>query len=278
MPLDAGEEISTIVGTSDLPRGRSLFEFGDRDGTGSAARLQHPLGIAWSEGLLYVADSYNHKIKEVDPATDKAQTLLGDGSPGDRDDPPRFFEPAGLSIAGATLYVADTNNHRIRKVDLKTQKVSTLEIAGLAPPAPVRPVDTDDSAGRKPIAVGAQRIAPGRQLTFEVELKVPAGYKLNSLAPVSYRLAAAGEQSLVAAASLGERIQIEAPAEGTTVRFSVPLASPTGKGELKITVSYGFCRDGAGGLCRLGTLTWLIPVEVAADAKDGVIKLSPGKE
>ena len=278
VPLDAGGEVSTVAGTSDLPRGRCLFEFGDKDGVGSKARLQHPLGIAFAEGLLYVADSYNHKIKEVDPATDKAQTLLGDGTPGDRDDPPRFFEPAGLSIAGATLYVADTNNHRIRKADLKTQKVSTLEIAGLAPPAPVRPVDTDDSAGRKPIAVGAQRIAPGRQLTFEVELKVPAGYKLNTLAPVSYRLAAAGEQSLVAAASLGERIQIEAPAEGTIVRFSVPLASPTGKGELKITVSYGFCRDGAGGLCRLGTLTWLIPVEVAADAKDGVIKLSPGKE
>jgi hypothetical protein len=47
---------------------------------------------------------------------------------------------------------------------------------------------------------------------------------------------------------------------------------------LKLTVSYGYCRDGAGGLCKLGTLTWLVPIEVAVDAKDSVIKLSSGKE
>jgi DNA-binding beta-propeller fold protein YncE len=278
VPLEAGGEVSTVAGTSDLPRGRSLFEFGDKDGSGSKARLQHPLGIAYSAGLLYVADTYNHKIKQVDPATDKVQTLLGNGTSGDGDDPPRFFEPGGLSIAGAALYVADTNNHRIRKVDLKSEKVSTLEIAGLAPPARVKPAESDEGAGHKPIVVAAQRIAAGKQLTFEAVLKVPAGYKLNALAPVSYRLAAAGEQALVAAADLGERIQVDAPVEGTTVNFSVPLASPAGKGELTITVSYGYCRNGAGGLCKLGTLAWLVPIEVAADAKESVIRLTPAKE
>jgi sugar lactone lactonase YvrE/thiol-disulfide isomerase/thioredoxin len=278
VPLDAGEEISTIVGTSDLPRGRSLFEFGDRDGTGSAARLQHPLGIAWSEGLLYVADSYNHKIKEVDPAQDKARTLLGDGRSGDRDDPPRFFEPGGLSIAGETLYVADTNNHRIRKVDLKSGKVATLEIAGLEPPPALKPDAPEENDPHKPIKVAAQRVAAGQQLEFEAVLTLPEGYKLNPLAPITYRLAAGGEQSLVAAQSLGERNEIEFPAEGTTVRFAVPLASKTGKGELKLAVSYGYCRDGAGGLCKLGTLTWLLPIEVAADAKQSVIKLTSARE
>jgi DNA-binding beta-propeller fold protein YncE len=277
VPLDGGE-VSTIVGTSDLPRGRSLFEFGDRDGIGSAARLQHPLGIAWSEGLLYVADSYNHKIKEVDPAQDRARTLLGDGRSGDGDDPPRFSEPGGLAVAGETLYVADTNNHRIRVVDLKTDKVTTLEIAGLAPPAPLKSVAADDKDARKPIKVAAQRVAGGKQLEFEAALTIPEGYKLNTLAPLMFRIAAAGEQSLVAAENLGGRSEIEPPAEGTTVKFTVPLASPAGKGDIKITVSYGYCRDGAGGLCKLGTLTWLVPIEVAADAKQSVIRLSSGKE
>src|SRR5262249_58928504 len=105
--------------------------------------------------LLYVADSYNHKVKEVDPGQDKARTLLGDGQSGDRDDPPRFFEPGGLSVAGETLYVADTNNHRIRKVDLKSGQVTTLEIAGLAPPALVKTTPPAETAPRQPLKTAA---------------------------------------------------------------------------------------------------------------------------
>src|SRR5262249_7121214 len=209
---------------------------------------------------------------------DKARTLLGDGQSGDRDDPPRFFEPGGLSVAGETLYVADTNNHRIRKVDLKSGKVSTLEIAGLAPPALVKTTAADETDPRQPIKVAAQRVAAGQELQFEAGLTIPEGYKLNPLAPVTYRVAASGEQSLVAAENLGPRNQIDLPGEGTTVKFAVPLASKTGKGELKLTVNYGYCRDGAGGLCKLGKLTWLVPIEVAADAKQSVIKLPPAKE
>ncbi len=274
VPLDLDGEISTIAGTSDLPRGRSLFEFGDRDGIGADARFQHPLGIAWSAGLLYVADTYNHKIKQVDPKLDEARTFLGDGRSGDRDDPPRFYEPGGLSVASETLYVADTNNHQIRTVDLKTGKVQTLAIEGLAPPARVNPAETEESDGRQPIAVAAQRVAAAKNLDFEAALTIPKGYKLNKLAPISYRLSAANDQTLVADGSIGERNQIDVPEEGTTVKFAVPLASPTGKGDLKVTVSYGYCRDGAGGLCKLGTLSWLVPIEVAADAKESVIKLA----
>ena len=43
----------------------------------------------------------------------------------------RFYEPGGLSIAKNKLYVADTNNHAIRVVDMKTKEVSTLQIKGL---------------------------------------------------------------------------------------------------------------------------------------------------
>jgi hypothetical protein len=45
-----------------------------------------------------------------------------------------FHEPGGLSIAGNTLFVADTNHHAIRTVDLSTRKVDTLTIHGLTPP------------------------------------------------------------------------------------------------------------------------------------------------
>jgi hypothetical protein len=120
-------------------------------------------------------------------------------------------------------------------------------------------------------------VAPGA-LAFECDLHIPKGYKLNLLAPLSRRLAAAGAQSLVAADQLGERVQIELPAEGTTIKFSVPLAAKAGKGELTVTLSYGFCREGAGGLCKLGTVTWQVPIEVAADARASVIHLPAAKD
>ena len=44
-----------------------------------------------------------------------------------------FNEPAGLSIAGEKLYVADTNAHRIRVVDLQTKEIKTLELKGVPP-------------------------------------------------------------------------------------------------------------------------------------------------
>ncbi|MBI2155067.1 MAG: hypothetical protein HYU24_15410 [Candidatus Rokubacteria bacterium] len=97
-----------------------LFEFGDRDGIAEAVRLQHPLGVHAFNGLLYVADTYNHKVKVISPGTRASSTLFG-----------RFYEPGGLWVAAGRLWVADTNNHAIRVADLATKEVLTLTLAGL---------------------------------------------------------------------------------------------------------------------------------------------------
>jgi thiol-disulfide isomerase/thioredoxin/DNA-binding beta-propeller fold protein YncE len=120
VPLDRKGEVSTIVG-------EGLFEFGDVDGTGSEVRLQHALGVAYHQGKLYVADTYNSKLKLIDPAKKSCATYLG--GPATK----LFSEPGGLSIAGDKIYVADTNNHRIRIVDLKTKEVTTLPLEGVPP-------------------------------------------------------------------------------------------------------------------------------------------------
>jgi NHL repeat len=120
--LRPGGRVRTIVGAG-------LFEFGDADGVGDEARLQHPLGVVWDQGSLLIADSYNHKIKRLDPSSRLATTYLGDGQPGDVDGlgpAARFREPSGLSIADGRLYVADTNNHLIRVVDRATRVVTSL--------------------------------------------------------------------------------------------------------------------------------------------------------
>jgi hypothetical protein len=117
--------VRTICGSGEL------FEFGDRDGQKSQVRLQHCLGVEYTQNYLWVADTYNHKIKRVDPTTGSCQTLLGNGKAGHRDGQSHeaeFAEPSGVSAIAARLYIADTNNHAIRCVDLGTLEVTTLNV------------------------------------------------------------------------------------------------------------------------------------------------------
>lgn len=124
-------QVSTLVG-------RGLFHFGDIDGEGNAVRLQHALAVVFHEGKLFVADTYNNKIKVLDPATRSCKTWLGGDAEGWLSSPV-FNEPAGLSIANGKLYVADTNAHRIRVVDMKTKTVSTLKLDGVTAPEQPKP-------------------------------------------------------------------------------------------------------------------------------------------
>ena len=95
--------------------------------------MQHALGVVYHAGKLYVADTYNSKIKVLDPKTRTCQTFLG-GEPDGWLATPLFSEPGGISYANGKLYVADTNGHRIRVVDLKTKTVSTLKLQGVEAP------------------------------------------------------------------------------------------------------------------------------------------------
>ena len=67
------------INTVTTIAGGDLFEFGDKDGKGDSVRLQHPLGVAAQDGRVFIADTYNHKIKMLDPATGKLSSTLGDG-------------------------------------------------------------------------------------------------------------------------------------------------------------------------------------------------------
>ncbi|HYF50819.1 MAG TPA: thioredoxin-like domain-containing protein [Planctomycetota bacterium] len=120
----------TVIGFTAKDKAR-LFIFGDVDGALGTAKLQHPLAVQLYNGKLLVADTYNHKIKEIDPVAKTAKSLIGAGHSGNVDGKgpaAKFNEPSGLALLGETLFVADTNNHAIRMIDLKTLEVKTLEI------------------------------------------------------------------------------------------------------------------------------------------------------
>ncbi|MFM8579174.1 MAG: thioredoxin-like domain-containing protein, partial [Planctomycetaceae bacterium] len=127
VPLSGEGEVRTLVGTSALKAAR-LFTFGDIDGDVDTARLQHPLGVALHERTLFVADTYNNKIRAVDIQSGAVRTLAGSGESGSLDDPPQFDEPGGLSFGAGVLWLADTNNHLVRVVDPSDGVVNTLEI------------------------------------------------------------------------------------------------------------------------------------------------------
>jgi thiol-disulfide isomerase/thioredoxin len=123
VPLGGLGQVKTLVG-------KGLFEFGDIEGVGSQARLQHALGVAFKDSKLYVADTYNSKIKVLDPVTKSCTTFIGGGSQKE----PILSEPGGLSFAGNKLFIADTNGHRIRVVDMTTREVTTLGLQGVEAP------------------------------------------------------------------------------------------------------------------------------------------------
>jgi len=124
--VSAIRAVSALDGSTKTIVGKGLFEFGDVDGTGDSVRLQHPLGVAFSKGLLHVADTYNCKIKTVDPAKRSSETLALPGI--------KLSEPGGISQAGESLFIADTNAHRVLKADLKAGSCAPFIVEGLKAP------------------------------------------------------------------------------------------------------------------------------------------------
>ncbi|MBK9119250.1 MAG: redoxin domain-containing protein [Phycisphaerales bacterium] len=133
----ADAEISSVRRVETRPRGRTttvagsgdLFGFGHRDGTGGTALFQHPKGVALHGETLYVADTFNHLIRTIDLRTGTVTTWLGTGRP-ERGTGTTIglFEPGGLAVGGDTLYIADTNHHRILAVDLMTRAAREIAI------------------------------------------------------------------------------------------------------------------------------------------------------
>lgn len=239
--LDPNGRVDTIVG-------EDLFEFGDRDGKGSVVRLQHPLGVTYSEGWLYVADTYNNKIKRVSAKERSSETFVGTGENGMKDgDRATLNEPSGVSVAFGKLYVADTNNHLIRVVDLKTRRTETLQIKGLEK---LRPRKVKQFAGET-IELPLQSIEPG-DATLNLKLELPDGYKLNAQAPTSLTINASAGQVV----NLTEQVF-------SNPRFpvTVPIKVSEGEGVLRADFVVYYCEAVKESLCFFKEARVSIPVK-----------------
>ena len=140
---DSGNHsIREIIGLNKTP-GAQLFaggSVGTADGNGLSANFNTPTGLAYDSAreALYVADSQNHAIRKITDldGVKKVETIAGDRSNAGSDDglgtAAKFDTPASIALDGSNniLYVADSGNHSIRKIDLTTSPVTVSTIAG----------------------------------------------------------------------------------------------------------------------------------------------------
>jgi thiol-disulfide isomerase/thioredoxin/sugar lactone lactonase YvrE len=163
--------------------GKGLFDFGDVDGDRERARLQHPLGLAFAGGALWVADTYNNKVKRVDPATGLVRTAAGGGRG-------ELFEPGGLAARRGELVVADTHHHRLVRLPLGPGgRPEPVAVAGLAAPArgvAVAAANGGGGAGEPEVRV-RWRVEAGRPSEVRLAFATPAGTAINEEAPLRLR-------------------------------------------------------------------------------------------
>ena len=255
-------EVRTLAG----PTENNLFIYGDVEGPVGESRLQHALGVTGAgAGGLFVADTYNSRIKHLDPQ----EMLLGNryglgGSGGYRDGDSSlaaFDEPGGLSYAEGRLYVADTNNHSIRVIDLAEGAVSTLnfsnperlQIAG-------RPtVIAGNAAAGLQLRLPEQTLAPGAG-EIALDIVLPEGYKLNDLAPFSSEWSSAGEALLIADEDRQQFLH------EPQLPLSVPVTLQPGEDLLRAELTIYYCEAVNDSLCFVERVTLEAPLSVAQDA------------
>ena len=246
-------QLRTLVGTG-------LFDFGDVDGQGQDVRLQHPLGVNYLDGLLYVADTYNSKIKLIDPGSLESKTLLGGDEAGWRDGrEPLFDEPGGLSIGNGNIYIADTNNHVIRVANLESGEVSTIVLVDAEGLLTRQPDDVEYTG--KVIQTEEQTVSPGSG-ALAIQISAPPSYKFNDLAPFLMEWQSSN-------GSLGIRPE-DAVQQIVDPSFplNIPIEFSAGESELSGDLIIYYCEAESQSLCLIERLRVQIPVTVSASVSE----------
>jgi DNA-binding beta-propeller fold protein YncE len=258
-------DVAAPAGETALVAGgaNNLFEFGDADGVGDAARLQHPLGVVvWERGgALIVADTYNSRLRLIDPVTREVTTFLGGEQGWEDGAEPRFYEPGGLAIDGDTLYVADTNNHAVRIVDLPSRATGTLVLKGIEAFDP--PPDDADYKGAI-VVVPPLDLAVGRG-AIVLDVALPAGYKVNAEAPSSAIVRVEGEAISISDADTALDLT------GTTFPVRVPIDLFERSGDLTVDLTVVYCRDDAQSLCLIEQVRFVTEVTVGSGAGTDIV-------
>ena len=237
--LDEAPQTVTLIG-------QGLFDFGDQDGPSPTALLQHPQGLAFADHKIYVADTYNNKIKLLDPIAGEIHTLIGSGLPGHQDgafETAQLFEPEGVQVQGSIMYIADTNNHCIRTADLDTRLVHTFQLRGIEQLV-VNRVSAAAGETLAPLQVAAGKV----RLVLDVHL--PDGYKRN---PEVRTILKVGE------GNLSDTLSFAAEQE---IAWTINLTTDQEQ-HLELTLYY--CQSKDAQLCLIHDRRLVLPLTVTPD-------------
>ncbi|MBN3297248.1 NHLC2 protein, partial [Amia calva] len=262
----------------------NLFAFGDVDGAGINAKLQHPLAVAWNpqKGALYAADSYNHKIKVVDPKSKQCATLAGTGEASNDVGPgfsqSTFNEPGGLHVgeSGRILYVADTNNHQIKILDLDTLTVSVLPVlaeevvdAFVKPSTAVKKMPKLPKSTPK-IEMSPLSVSSGQNVQIQLSLKLPAGTKLTKEAPSFWALSAEGDEWLLQGQhETGDIMDLSHP---LAITAAIPTSIRTPSPTLCVSACVYYCSSG-GSACMMKAVLFKQPLQIDNKAEGDLAKV-----
>uniref|UniRef100_A0A2C9JRW6 Thioredoxin domain-containing protein n=1 Tax=Biomphalaria glabrata TaxID=6526 RepID=A0A2C9JRW6_BIOGL len=241
----------------------NLFAFGDTDGIGINAKLQHPLGVAVLDEQLIIADSYNHKIKTVDLKTLRCETLAGTGQPGSSlfasdFKKSEFNEPGGVCVNAKDklIYIADTNNHDIKVIDLKDGTIFKLPIifSSAKEEEEKKNVTSAVCETTESDLISLPDVVLTHEMT-SVTLRLPLGLAedehLNALAPNTWLLSGMDEESdtfvsLLDKSKIKGRLDdflYNATSGLASVTLQLPLSAANGKLTLKISVHVFVCNS-----------------------------------
>lgn len=126
-------KIAAATGAITTVAGNGTQGFSGDNGPATLAAIDSPTGLAVdAAGDLYLSDTHNHRIRKVTAATGIISLIAGTGSPGFSGDfslavAAALTLPHGLSIDNSgNLYVADTENNRVRRIDAATGVITTV--------------------------------------------------------------------------------------------------------------------------------------------------------
>jgi thiol-disulfide isomerase/thioredoxin len=251
--------------------GKGLFVFGDQDGLFPEARLQHPIGVHYHENALYIADSYNHKMKRADLRTREVTTLVGTGDAGRRDGDARragLNEPNDVAFLDGKFYIADTNNHAIRVFDPRTERLSTMSLGPVPLEGAEKAVVAEKAIeAEKPIVL-TERAIPSKAKGIYFQLMLPKGYHWNELA----------EQQIKLSSENPEIVSVSDPTKKNGFSYYIPLqVRGKGRATLKVQIVGYYCDRGDSCCFRPAEFELPLRIEETAPLEEitAVYQLSP---
>lgn len=130
-------QVDLSTGVITTLAGNGVFAYAGDGGPATSASLFNPFGVAADgNGHVFIADTINSRIRQVDLATGIITTVAGNGTAGYGGDggaaaAASLFFPFGVAVdSSGHVFIADTGNQRVRQVDLSTGIITTIAGTG----------------------------------------------------------------------------------------------------------------------------------------------------